>query len=140
MKLSIIFYWAGDVYYWYGKWLFPSTPSPGDTLNMRSFLDDNLIKADCEDIVFYGLGKYKGIEVSMEGLLSGYFDVKISTINWRSNGIAIEITTDKYMEKMLLEIIFGKKRANKMPGLYIGKEYERKAIQKGYTRSLPPQS
>ena len=50
MKLSIIFYWAGDVYYWYGKWLFPSTPSPGDTLNMRSFLDDNLIKADCEDI------------------------------------------------------------------------------------------
>jgi hypothetical protein len=99
MKLSIIFYWAGDVYYWYGEWLFPSTPSPGDTLNMRSFLEDNLIKADCEDIVFYGLGKYKGIEVSMEGLLSGYFDVKISTINWRSNGIAIEITTDKYMEK-----------------------------------------
>ena len=41
---------------------------------------------------------------------------------------------------MLLEIIFGKKRANKMPGLYISKEYERKAIQKGDTRSLPPQS
>lgn len=41
---------------------------------------------------------------------------------------------------MLLEIIFGKKRANKMSGLYIGKEYERKAIQKGDTRSLPPQS
>ena len=52
MKLSIIFYWAGDVYYWYGKWLFPSTPSPGDTLNMRSFLEDNLIKAEREDIVF----------------------------------------------------------------------------------------
>lgn len=35
----------------------------------------------------------------MEGLLSGYFDVKISAINWRSNEIAIEVTTDKYMEK-----------------------------------------
>ncbi|WP_157794591.1 hypothetical protein [Prevotella amnii] len=35
----------------------------------------------------------------MEGLLSGYFDVKIFTINWRSNRIAIEVTTDKYMEK-----------------------------------------
>lgn len=90
-----MFCWAGDVYYWYGKWLFPSTPSPGDTLN----IDDNLIKAEREDIVFYGLGKYKGIEVSMEGLLSGYFDVKISAINWRSNEIAIEVTTDKYMEK-----------------------------------------
>ena len=99
MKLFIMFYWAGNVYYWYGKWLFPSTPSPGDTLNMRSFLDDNLIKADCEDIVFYGLGKYKGIEVSMEGLFSGYYDVKISSINWRSYGIAIEVTTDQYMEK-----------------------------------------
>ena len=42
-------------------------------------------------------------------------------------------------KKMLLEIIFGKKRANKMPGLYIGKEYERKAIQKGDTRPLPLQ-
>lgn len=99
MKLFIMFKWAGNVYYWYGKWLFPSTPSPGDTLNMRSFLDDNLIKAEREDIVFYGLGKYKGIEVSMEGLFSGYYDVKISSINWRSYGIAIEVTTDQYMEK-----------------------------------------
>lgn len=31
---------------------------------------------------------------------------------------------------MLLEIIFGKKRANKMPGLYIGKEYEEKQYRK----------
>ena len=99
MKLSIIFYWAGNVYYWFGKWSFPCVPSPGDTLDMHSFLIDNLIKADREDIVFIGSGKYEGIEVSMEGLLSGYFDVKIAAINWRSSGITIEVRTDKYMEK-----------------------------------------
>lgn len=99
MELSIIFCWAGNVYYWFGKWSFPCVPSPGDTLNMHSFLEDNLIKAEREDIVFAGLGKYAGIEKSMEGLFSGYFDVRITAVNWRSKGIAIEVTTDKYMEK-----------------------------------------
>ena len=35
--------------------------------------------------------------------------------------------------------LWKEKEPIKMPGLYIGKEYERKAIQKGDTRPLPLQ-
>ena len=101
MELRILFCWAGNIYNWRGTWPFSCVPSPGDTLGIQSFIEKGHIKADEEDVVFKGsdLYKYRGLEVSLEGLLSNEYNTKVVSVNWTGTGIEIEITTDTYQQR-----------------------------------------
>lgn len=101
MKVRILFCWAGNVYNWSGTWPFSCIPSPGDTLAIQSFVDKGYIKADEKDVVFEGssTGRYKGLEVSLEGLLSNEYHTKVVSVNWTGTGIEIEVTTDIYQQR-----------------------------------------
>ena len=54
MELRILFCWAGNVYNWYGKWPFPVVPSPGDTLSIQSLIEEGVVEAEKDNIVFRG--------------------------------------------------------------------------------------
>lgn len=101
MEVRILFCWAGNVYNWRGTWPFSCVPSPGDTLGIQSFIEEGHIKADEEDVVFKGsdLYRYRGLEVSLEGLLSNEYNTKVVSVNWTGTGIEIEITTDMYQQR-----------------------------------------
>lgn len=101
MELRILFCWAGNVYNWYGKWPFPAVPSPGDTLSIQSLIEEGVVEAEKDNIVFRGScpGRYRGLEVSLEGLLSNDYNTKVVSVNWTGKGIEIEITTDIYQER-----------------------------------------
>lgn len=101
MEVRIMFCWAGNVYNWYGSWPFPCVPSPGDTLSIQSLIEEGVVKAGEANIVFKGckIGRYAGLEVSLEGLLSNDYNTKVVSVNWKGKGIEIEITTDIYQER-----------------------------------------
>lgn len=101
MEVRVLFCWAGNVYNWRGTWPFSCVPSPGDTLGIQSFIEEGHIKADEEDIVFKGsnIGRYRGLEVSLEKLLSNEYNTKVVSVNWTGKGIEIEITTDIYQQR-----------------------------------------
>lgn len=101
MEVRILFCWAGNVYNWRGTWPFLCVPSSGDTLGIQSFIEEGHIKADEEDVVFKGskIGRYRGLEVSLEELLSNEYNTKVASVNWTGKGIEIEITTDIYQQR-----------------------------------------
>ncbi|ERK38669.1 hypothetical protein HMPREF9135_1883 [Segatella baroniae F0067] len=45
------------------------------------------------------LYRYRGLEVSLEGLLSNEYNTKVVSVNWTGTGIEIEITTDMYQQR-----------------------------------------
>lgn len=101
MKVRISFYWAGNIYNWYGYWPFPCVPSPGDTLSIQSFIEAGVVEADKDNVTFKGdnLGRYHGIHISLESLLSNDHNTKVVSVNWTGTGIEIEITTDIYQQR-----------------------------------------
>lgn len=81
--------------------VFMRSVSWRDTLGIQSFIEEGHIKADEEDVVFKGsdLYRYRGLEVSLEKLLSNEYNTKVVSVNWTGTGIEIEITTDMYQQR-----------------------------------------
>ncbi|WP_232726858.1 hypothetical protein [Prevotella intermedia] len=70
-------------------------------LSLQSLIEEGVVEAEKDNIVFQGScpGRYRGLEVSLEGLLSNDYNTKVVSVNWTGKGIEIEITTDIYQER-----------------------------------------
>lgn len=101
MRVRVIFCWAGNVYDWYGDWPFPCVPSPGDTLAIATFVEDGVLEAEQKNVVFEGssTGRYAGLEVSLDGLLSNPYNTKVVSVNWTGTSVELEVTSDIYQER-----------------------------------------